>query len=126
MTKWASLRELIANIEAVGDMSGLQAVVALKEAANALQKITMLNDTTKAAVESVKNAKYMAQMALNRMDKAALDYGTDPESAVAKIKAKRDFQPCDGCGTPGKCLQRKTCAADRASAMQRARRGETV
>lgn len=126
MAKWEFLRELIANIEAIGEMNSLQAVVALKVAANALQKITMLQDATKSAPESIKSAKYHAQMALNAMDKAALDYGTDPASPVAQIKAKRDFQPCDGCGTPGKCLEKKGCAADRASALQRARRGETV
>lgn len=114
MAKWESLRELIANIEAIGEMNGLQAVVALKAAANALQKITMLPDATKVAPENLKSAKYAAQMALNAMDKAALDYGTEPNSPVALIKATRldrqgSFDVCSGCGTPGKCAERRKC-----------------
>jgi hypothetical protein len=115
-----SLRELITNIEAGGGISELQLVVALKAAANACLEISRLPDATKVAPENIKSAKYKAQMALNAMDKAAMDFAQDENSPVSQIMRKRKtgFQVCDGCGTPGKCAERARCpdAARRARA----------
>lgn len=115
-----SLRELIANIEVGGGLQELQLLVALKGAANALLEITKLPQTTKDAPENIRSAKYKAQMALNAMDKAAKDYAQEPGSPVAQLleKRKSGFQVCDGCGTPGKCAEKKRCPA--AARMKRA------
>lgn len=106
-----SLRELITNIEVGGGIQELQLVVALKAAANACLEISRLPDATKVAPENIKSAKYKAQMALNAMNKAALDYAQDPGSPVQQLLEKRKggFQICEGCGTPGKCAERKRC-----------------
>jgi hypothetical protein len=122
-----SLRQLIADA-ALGDLSHMQLAVALRAAANALQKITRLPDAVKTAPQEIKQAKYLAQMALQSMDKAALDFGLDEDSRVRKLKEERKtigggFQPCDGCGTPAKCIERRICNAERAETLQRAREG---
>lgn len=115
-----SLRELIANIEVGGGLQELQLLVALKASANALLEISRLPDATKVAPENIKSAKYKAQIALNAMDKAALDYAQNPGSPVSQLLEKRKggFQVCDGCGTPGKCAEKKRCPA--AARMKRA------
>lgn len=126
MAPHQSLRELIADVQITFDgLHSLQMVVALKAAANALQKITRLQDKTLLAPQEIKQAKYLAQMALNQMDKAALDFGLDEGSEVKKIRDARAaagaFQACQGCGTPAKCAGRKECNAERAERLQRAK-----
>jgi hypothetical protein len=124
-----SLRQLIADA-ALGDLSHMQLAVALRAAANALQKITRLPDAVKTAPQEIKQAKYLAQMALQSMDKAALDFGLDEGSEVKKIKDERkasgSWHPCQGCGTSAKCIERRICNAERAETLQRAREGRKV
>lgn len=112
---FSAFRELLANIEVGGGMQELQLLVATRVAANALLEISKLQDTVKAAPQEIKSAKYKAQMALNAMEKAALDYGGRPESAVQQIMEKRrsahgGFMPCSDCAAPARCAERgKRC-----------------
>ena len=83
MSAFASLRELLVSLddpgkfwqlpEEIQDLEIKQAVACLRLASTALLKISQLNDETKVAPKNLKNARYLALMALKNINAVATD-----------------------------------------------------
>lgn len=84
--KYASLRELIADLERIYELtpakrrvSGAQAADCLRQMATVLREIAWLPDATKTAQQHLKTAKYKAAMALKNSSARAEDFTEKPK-----------------------------------------------